>query len=288
MCNLNLQKGNNSLLSVIERWWPTQKENLTGLRHIDAKAMLRFVLLCLEDLRNTKDCEDCKKTAGYLPTKIATEIENLCENAPANDRKRCAACVCMLVSACMTMINVTTIGNRKLMWAQSSLQRKMEQFENVDQLFDDLWKCIEECGAEEVAECARMLYDGTGRNETKYFPLGFLSSDKVSELYMLLRTHRKIEESVTEDDFLQLFGCKNCQKGIAPIKWLLNKDDLLLLLKGIYDKWEDKEKHSWTSITAIAHTHFVKEDGTQYNEQMKLKTSYKGKNIVISDFLATL
>lgn len=285
MCYLNLQTENKALLSVIERWWPTQKENLSRLRQVDAKEMLRLVSLCLEDLHNANDCN---KTAEYLPTKIVIELEDLCENASANDRQRCAACVCMLVSACMTMINCTTIGNRKLMWAQSCLQQKMEQFEDVDQLFNGLWNCIKECGAEDVAECARILFEGTGRNKISYFPLGFLSLDKVKELYMLLRTNHYIQECVTEDDFLQLFGCKKCQKDIAPIKWLMNKDDLLLLLRGIYEKWNDKKNHSLASITAIAHTHFLSKDGTQYNDQMKLKPSYKGKNTIISKFLATL
>ena len=247
--------------------------------------MLRLVSLCFDDLHNT---EDCNKTAEYLPTKIALEVENLCENAPANDRKRCAACVCMLVSACMTMINDTTIGNRRLMWAQSPLQNKMEQFENVDQLFDGLWNCIEECGAEEVAECARMLYEGTGRKENSYFPVGFLPLNKVQELFMMLRAHKYIEDCVTEDDFLQLFSYKSLVTDITPVKWLLNKDDLLLLLHGIYEKWNDKANHSWASITTIAHILFLGKNGKQYNAKMKLKTSYKGTNTDISNFLATL
>lgn len=288
MCHLNQKQEGDSLLSLIKYWWPTQKENLSGLRYVDAKEMHRLVALCLEDLHNS---DDCNKTAVHLPTKIVAEVEELCENAPANDRKRCAACVCMLVSACMTMINATAIGNRKLMWAQSYLQKKMEQFENVDNLFEELWDYIEEVGAEELAECATILYEGKkglDENAIAYFPFGFLSLDKVKELYLLLRNKSYIEECVTEDDFLQLFGCKKIEKNISPIKWLLNKDDLLLLLRGIYDKWTIKEKPSWASITSIAHAHFLSKDGTQYNEQMKLKTSYKGENSDISVFLATL
>lgn len=115
-----------------------------------------------------------------------------------------------------------------------------------------------------------------------------LSVEKTKELYLLLRENAFIENSLSEEDFLQLFGIKKSSKVLAPVKWLANKNDLLLLLQGIYQHWSERGSISQTKLKQIAHARFVNKKGEHYSTQMKIRESYKGENLIISDFLATL
>lgn len=120
-----------------------------------------------------------------------------------------------------------------------------------------------------------------------YFPVGLLAIGKVKELYLLLRNEKFIEESVTEEDFLQVFGYRKSTQSLAPIKWLKNNSEFVALIKGIYSKRPGQIDCSQNKILEIAKQLFVGKDGEPY-KSMKGKNEFSYDRDKVNKFLATL
>lgn len=269
----------DEIAEIFEPWWDERIETLPEMADMSLEDVIDLVLGYMQRFRSA---EDFDVEAQRIANKLLTDVRKKAIKADPLQQTQCAALVLNMLLTFMRLV-----GDKKLTEASRSLHAIMES-KSVSTFASSksIYSCLTE-HALDLQKALKVIWEGDAK-DSACFPLGFLSLEKTKGLYIVLRCQNIIEEAVMEEDFLQLFGCRNSSQKPEQIKWLANKDDLLFLLRHIYDKWTREDKPSWESIKKIAHAYFVKKDGTQYNEQMSEKDSYKGKNAHIVKFVATL